>query len=179
MPVPQERQVLVGVYVAAHADALAATLASLFENTPLPFGLRLLPDPADEAEAEALRERFEALPGLVQLPGSVHEGAAACFNRLVAVPADVYVFLESGARVTPGWLELLLAALDADPSHGLAGPSTNRCWNEQAVAPGCGATQEALWNQADALAERFGNACKALEPLHSLSDFCYVVKNEV
>lgn len=179
MPAPQERQILIGVHVAAHADALAATLASLFENTPLPFGLRLLPDPVDEAEAAALQARLDSFPGIEQLPGPVHEGAAACFNRLVGVPADIYVFLENGARVTPGWLELLLAALDADPSHGLAGPSTNRCWNEQAVAPACGATQDALWNQADALAARFGHACITLEPLHSLSDFCYVVKNEV
>lgn len=179
MPAAPERQILIGVYVAAHADALAATLASLFENTPMPFGLRLLPDPADEAEAVALQARFEALPGLEQLRGPVHEGAAECFNRLVGVPADIYVFLENGARVTPGWLELLLAALDADPSHGLAGPSTNRCWNEQAVAPACGEAQDALWNQADALAARFGHACVTLEPLHSLSDFCYVVRNEV
>lgn len=179
MPVPQERQILVGVYVAAHSDALVATLASLFENTPMPFGLRLLPDPADEAEAVLLRERCDALPGIEILSGPVREGAAACFNRLVGVPADVYVFLENGARVTPGWLELLLAALEADSRHGLAGPSTNRGWNEQAVAPGCGATQEALWSQADALAARFGSACTTLEPLHSLSDFCYVVKNEV
>jgi glycosyltransferase involved in cell wall biosynthesis len=179
MPAPHERQVLVGVHVAAHADALAATLASLFENTPMPFGLLLLPDPADEAAAVALQALLDTLPGIAQLPGPVHEGAAACFNRLVGVPADIYVFLENGARVTPGWLELLLAALDADASHGLAGPSTNRCWNEQAVAPACAATQDALWTQADALAAKFGNACVTLEPLHSLSDFCYVVKNEV
>ncbi|WP_411882534.1 glycosyltransferase family 2 protein [Polaromonas sp. YR568] len=179
MPAPQDREILIGVYVAAHAEALAATLASLFENTPMPFGLRLLPDPAGEDQARALQARFAAHPGIAQLPGPVHEGAAACFNRLVGVPADVYVFLENGARVTPGWLELLLAALDADASHGLAGPSTNRGWNEQAAAPACGATQEALWNQADALAARFGNAYTPLEPLHSLSDFCYVVRNEV
>ena len=179
MPGLHERQILVGVYVAAHADALAATLSSLFENTPMPFGLRLLPDPADEAEAVALRAHLDTFPGIEQLPGPVHEGAAACFNRLVGVPADIYVFLENGARATPGWLELLLGALDADPSHGLAGPSTNRGWNEQAVAPACADTQEALWNQADALAARYGNACVTLEPLHSLSDFCYVVRNEV
>src|SRR5690349_8262322 len=174
MPGLHERQILIGVYVAAHADALAATLASVFENTPMAFDLLLLPDPADEAEAVALRAHLDTFPGIGQLPGPVREGAAACFNRLVGVPADIYVFLENGARVTPGWLEFLLAALDADPSHGLAGPSTNRGWNEQAAAPACGQTQDALWNQADALAARYGNACMTLEPLHSLSDFCYV-----
>lgn len=179
MPGLQSRQILIGVYVAAHAEALAATLSSIFENTPIPFGLRLLPDPADEIQAEALRARLHTHPGVEVLPGPVHEGPAACFNRLVSVPADIYVFLENGARVTPGWLELLLAALDADATHGLAGPSTNRGWNEQAVSPACRATQEALWDQADALAARYGNAYAPLEPLHSLSDFCYVVKNEV
>ncbi len=183
MPAAQDRQILIGVHVVAYAQpdaqVLSATLTSIFENTPLPFALRLLPDPADGALAQALQEQLGAYPAIAQLPGPWQQGAAACFNRLVSVPADVYVFLENGARVTPGWLELLLAALDCDPTHGLAGPSTNRGWNEQAVAPLCGTAQESLWDQADALAARFGEACMPLEPLHSLADFCYVVKNEV
>lgn len=179
MPTVPNRQLLIGVYVAADASALTATLSSIFENTPLPFALRLLPDASDAAQAQALQAQLGAYPTLVQLPGPLQQGAAACFNRLLSEPADVYVFLENGARVTPGWLELLLAALDADASHGLAGPSTNRGWNEQAVAPDCGLTQEALWNQADTLLARFGEAWAPLEPLHSLADFCYVVKNEV
>jgi hypothetical protein len=54
--------------------------------------------------------------------------------------ADIVVLLESGSLVGPGWLDRLLAALDADPRPGLAGPSTNLAWNEQGVFPGSGDT---------------------------------------
>ena len=183
MPAAEDRQILIGVHVPGAGDGLAATLSSVFENTPLPFGLRVLLDSAPEsiAQTQALVLRQLRLASLssVQPSSPVQPGAAACFNELVSEPADIYVFLESGARVCPGWLELLLAGLDSDASHGLAGPSTNRGWNEQVVAPGCGATPEALWDQTDALLARYGNACQSLAPLHSLADFCYVVKNEV
>ncbi len=183
MPAAEDRQILIGVHVPGAGDGLAATLSSVFENTPLPFGLRVLLDSAPESLAQVqdlvLRQLRLASLSSVQLTSPVQPGAAACFNELVSEPADIYVFLESGARVCPGWLELLLAGLDSDASHGLAGPSTNRGWNKQVVAPGCGATPEALWDQADALLARYGNACQSLAPLHSLADFCYVVKNEV
>lgn len=179
MTAAQNRQILIGVHVTGAGEGLAATLCSVFENTPLPFGLRILPDGVLASQAPALQQIRLAPVALVQGAFPAQPGAAACFNQLVSEPADIYVFLENGARVCPGWLELILSALDSDASHGLAGPSTNRGWNEQAVAPGCGSTQEALWDQADALLARYGNACVPLAPLHSLADFCYVVKNEV
>ena len=179
MTAAQNRQILIGVHVTGAGEGLAATLCSVFENTPLPFGLRILPDSVLASEAPALQQLRLAPGTLVQGGSPAQPGAAACFNQLVSEPADIYVFLENGARVCPGWLELILAGLDSDASHGLAGPSTNRGWNEQAVASGCGGTQEALWEQADALLARYGNACVPLAPLHSLADFCYVVKNEV
>src|SRR3989344_1448400 len=130
MTAAPDRQILIGVHVTGAGEGPAPPLSSVFENTPLPLRLPVLPDRAAASRA-------------------------------------------------PGGLELLLAALDSDASHGLAGPSTNRGWNEQAVAPNCGSTQEALWDQADALLARYGNAWVPLSPLHSLADFCYVVKNEV
>jgi hypothetical protein len=54
-------------------------------------------------------------------------GPPACLNRLAAATdAPVVMLLESGVLVRPGWLDSLLATLDADPFRGLAGPSTNR-----------------------------------------------------
>jgi len=170
------RQILIGVHAVATVPDLTVTLASIYENTPIAFGVCMLLDGMDVAQAMALRASY---PGISQLPCPPQPGAAACFNQLISEAADVYVFLESGVRVCPGWLQLLLVALDGDASHGLAGPSTNRGWNEQAIAPSCGKSQEALWDQADALLARFGRGCQPLEPLHSLADFCYVVKNEV
>jgi glycosyltransferase involved in cell wall biosynthesis len=179
MPHMDNLQILIGVHVAGHAQVLESTLVSIYENTPLPFTLRLLRDRVDVQQEPLVEEQLSRFPYIVQLPPPERPGAAACFNQLVGESADIYVFLENGVRVCPGWLELLLASLDSDACHGLAGPSTNRCWNEQAVAPACGVTQDALWDQADALLARFGSACVPLEPLHSLADFCYVVKNEV
>src|SRR3990167_3835938 len=179
MTAAPDRQILIGVHVTGAGEGLAATLSIVFENTPLTFGLRILPDSAAASQDPGLLQ-LRLVPGsLGQRPSPAQLGAAACFTQLVSEPADIYVFLENGVRVCPGWLELLLAALDSDASHGLAGPSTNRGWNEQAVAPNCGSTQEALWDQADALLARYGNAWVPLAPLHSLADFCYVVKNEV
>ena len=61
---------------------------------------------------------------LVHLDSAKPLGAATCFNRLIAHDdADVVVFLESGSIVTPEWWQRLWAALQADPAHGLAGPS--------------------------------------------------------
>jgi len=179
MPAAPQRQILIGVHLTGQADGLCATLSSIFENTPLAFEMRLLPDDAPASQAPAVQSLQLAPPALVRLPAPDQPGAAACFNQLISEPADIYVFLENGVQVSPGWLELMLAALDGDARRGLAGPSTNRGWNEQAIAPDCAGRQPALWDQADALQARFGDECASLAPLHSLSDFCYVVKNEV
>jgi glycosyltransferase involved in cell wall biosynthesis len=106
-------------------------------------------------------------------------GVAACFNRLVAsAEADVYVLLENGARGAAGWLERLLGALE-DPKVGLAGPSTNRCWNEQGAFRDAGRAEADILRTGLAAEGRFGQARIPLAPLHSLADFCYAVKREV
>jgi glycosyltransferase involved in cell wall biosynthesis len=138
--------------------------------------LLLLPDGPDEATRAALA----ALRELPQAGTGEPLGPPACFNRLaVSTDADVLVFLESGAIVGPGWLDYLLAALDADPRNGLAGPSTNYAWNEQRIAPCGGSTPAEVAHTAAALARRFGTTWRTLEPLYSLADFCYVVRREV
>src|SRR5207302_11079438 len=85
----------------------------------------------------------------------------------------------SGARVGPRWLEFLLAGLDADPRNGLAGPSTNRCWNEQGAFPRSGTSAAGIAWTAREAARRFGGTTRTLEPLHSLADFCYAVRKDV
>jgi glycosyltransferase involved in cell wall biosynthesis len=172
------KRVCVGVHVHAEPERLSATLASLRVNTVHPVELLLLPDGPDAA-TRAL------LAGLVDLPQDGTDdplGPPACFNRLAAgSDAEILVLLESGALVAPGWLERLLAALDADPRHGLAGPSTNRSWNEQGAFPRAGGTLYELGATARLALERFGSgeAWRTLEPLHSLADFCYLVRREV
>ncbi|MFV8754425.1 glycosyltransferase family 2 protein [Nannocystaceae bacterium ST9] len=137
----------------------------------------MLVDPAvgEEASlAEALAP-CRMIQRAVPAPG----GGAASFNQLIAESADVYVFLENGVRPGPDWLVHLLRALDADPAHGLAGPSTNRCWNEQRVASNPGKSGPDVERQSESLAQRFGASWQSMAPLHSLSDFCLVVRQEV
>ena len=66
-----------------------------------------------------------------------------------------------------------------DPGNGLAGPSTNRAWNEQAVFPHAGGSPAQVAEYAAEAARRFGETARTLEPLHSLADFCYAVRRSV
>jgi glycosyltransferase involved in cell wall biosynthesis len=171
-------RITIGVWIYAEPSSLHRTLDSVQQHTAQPVRLLLLPDGADAPTTAALA-RLRDVP---QLPTEQALGAPACFNRLLSYDqADVVVFLESGSVVTPGWLERLCEALSAHPSHGLAGPSTNRSWNAQRLAgtPGAAASAPSLEAFAAAVARRYHGAYRTLEPLYSLADFCYVVQRRV
>src|SRR5262249_32042326 len=131
------KQVCIGIHVHAEPERLQATLESLRAHTTPTVELLLLPDGPDKATQAALA----TLDNLWQSGTEEPLGPPACFNRLVTFSdAAIFVLLESGALVGPAWLDYLLAALDADPRHGLAGPSTNHAWNEQGIFPRRGGT---------------------------------------
>jgi len=165
------KKISIGIYVDGELERLRWTLASLNANAPHDVELLLLLD------GVALNETTNR----VKLSGtSDARGTAACFNRLVSLTdADILVLLESGVQVAPGWLDRLLAALDADPRNGLAGPSTNNAWNEQGAFPRCSGNTAQIIATANDAAKRFGNEVRTLEPLYSLGDFCYAVRREV
>jgi glycosyltransferase involved in cell wall biosynthesis len=167
-------RISVGIHVQSEPDRLRATLDHLRKATTLPVEIVLLADGPDPA----MHHMLETLRDLRQSPSGESRGAAACFNRLLRTTcAELAIFLEAGALVGPGWLERLLAALQADERHGLAGPSTNRSWNMQAVFTDCAEDHIA---QTAALAEaRFGAAWRTMEPLYCLADFCYAVRRGV
>jgi glycosyltransferase involved in cell wall biosynthesis len=170
------RRVCIGIHVHAEPWQLYTTLESVRANAGRDCELLLLPDGPDEATKVALAK----LNDLPQSGTTEPRGAAACFNRLVTESdAAILVLLESGSIAGPGWLEYLLAALNADPRNGLAGPSTNRAWNEQCVFPhGGGAVAEVARAAQDAT-RRFGAEVLPLGTLYSLADFCYAVRREV
>ncbi len=155
---------------------MLATLRGLRAETPSQVEILLLPDGPDAATIAALDE----LKDFPQSATTEARGAPACFNRLVtSSDANVLVLLESGARVGPGWLSHLLAALDEDERNGLAGPTTNLSWNEQGVYPHAGSATEEIARTARETVARFGDETRTLEPLYSLADFCYAVRREV
>jgi glycosyltransferase involved in cell wall biosynthesis len=138
-------------------------------------GIQATRSEAERASTRAALRR-NTTPGF-ELVDLSRPGALG-FNELLDREADVFVLLEAGALPAPRWLDLLLGALRR-PGCGLAGPSTNRAWNEQACAPNATADMAGLARQAAALAARFGSSARSLEPLYSLGAFCYAVRREV
>lgn len=168
-------RVTIGIHVYEDPEQLRSTIASIRDHTMRDVELRLLPDGPDGPTDVALG----ALYDVPQSATSDPRGAAAAFNRLTAAcEADVVVLLESGCLVAPGWLDPLLGALD-DPGTGLAGPTTNASWNEQAAFPQGGGSATDVVHTAREAAIRFGNQVRTLEPLYSLADFCYAVRRDV
>ena len=167
---------MIGVHAHAEPAHLVETVRSVQAGGGDGAGIVLLPDGPDAALSAALT----AEPALAALPqwGSAEPlGPPACFNRLASrTDAAVVVLVESGTVLGPGCLRLLVAAL-ARPGRSLAGPSTNRSWNEQGAFSGARAPDVA---RTAALARRrFGPAVRSLKPLHSLADFCLAVGRPV
>ncbi len=150
---------------------MRATLESIGANTALPYELLLLGDGPDEPTAELI----SSWPGARKSIWPNPRGMAACLNRLVAeTAAGIVVLVEAGSVCGHRWLDLMADALLASPRHGLAGPSTNLCWNEQRVCSGEGDVRA----RAAKAAAHFGAEVRTLEPLYSLADFCYMVRRE-
>lgn len=172
--------VCIGVHERGDWERLRATLGHVLEHT-LGRNIDLLVL-LDGAEA-GLAERLARYPRVTVSASAHPRGAAACFNRMLRErSADLYVFLESGSLVGPGWLQHLQAALDASPKHGLAGPTTNRAWSKQGQLPGSLAAKANPGNVpqvARELQAREGTPWESLAPLYCLADFCYAVKHAV
>jgi O-antigen biosynthesis protein len=168
----------VGVAVQAGPERLVATVRFLAKYTRPWAQVVLIGDGADTETTQAMT----AVPELAALPRcgwTEPAGMPACFNALVErTSAGTVVLLESGVLVGPRWLELLLGALRR-PGCGLAGPSTNLSWNEQAAFPNARADESAIRRDAAIALRRFGVAARTLDPLYSLADFCYAVRRDV
>jgi glycosyltransferase involved in cell wall biosynthesis len=163
--------------VTVHAEAarLRETLAALEQPSRWARDLLLLGDGPDRDVAQMLA----SLPDIRQSSTSSPAGPPACFNRLARESDDeVVVLLESGAVPTPEALDLLVDVLVRDRRIGLAGPSTNRSWNEQEAFAGAPGGDAILATGREATG-RYGSTVRTLEPLYSLADFCLAVRRDV
>ncbi|MEO8380957.1 MAG: glycosyltransferase [Acidobacteriota bacterium] len=169
-------RVAIGVHVHADPARLQSTLDAIASHTSGEYELVIIPDGAD-AGIQAMLARVSHAR-VLEDDGA--RGGAACLNKLARnSSAAVLVLLESGSLVAPRWLAHLLGALERSPRAGLAGPSTNRIWNEQGAFPNRGGTKEDLASVAAEAERKFGAVARSLAPLYSLGDFCYAVKREV
>ena len=168
-------KICIGIHVTDQAERLHATLESL-QSTVSQAEVILLADGPDARTTETLSK----IRHIAQFGTDERLGAPACFNQLARhSDAGILVLLEAGARVAPRCLDHLIAALDADPANGLAGPSTNLAWNEQAAFSHGGGTPGEVASTGREAERRFGSEWRTLEPLYSLADFCYAVRREV
>ena len=170
------KSISIGIHVYEEPQRLLATLSSLKSNTDRPYELVLLVDGPDTPTRDLIDRLEDTRKSSTLGPN----GAPVCFNRLIAeTDSELVVFLESGALVGPRWLDHILLALEADSRNGLAGPSTNRSWNEQRILRESGDSAAEIERNAANAALRFGGEVRSLEPLYSLADFCYAVRREV
>lgn len=167
--------VLIGIHVAERPHLLDRTLESLRLHAR-DADVVLLPD-AGLASWEGAPQAAIRTP---RLTGKAL-GPAAAFNRLIGHSRHpLVVFLENGVAVGPNWLHYLRQGLDADPRHGLAGPSTNWCWNMQAAVPSDDWISPIQVSAASYRASRqYGRTWRTLGPEHCLADFCYAVRRSV
>ena len=161
----------IGVRVDGDFDRLQVTLDGIARHAPAARILLLVPP-------ELARMPWSAFAP-AQIVTTTRPGGATAFNALLERgTAPVAVFLESGARLSAGALDRLVAAIGGEVA--LAGPSTNLAWNEQHQrdAPAAAADASAIDAYAARVARRYGDAWRELTPLHSLSDFCLVFARE-
>jgi glycosyltransferase involved in cell wall biosynthesis len=168
-------RICVGVYSRSEGARLDATLRSLQTHNEPAFKVILLGDGPDNVTRNSIMQWYHT----EQIISDQPIGPAACFNRLLAREADIFVFLEGGAIVGPGWLPALLAALNSDPRHGIAGPTTNSAWSVQGALRDRGATDRNVDALARSAVREYGSSVRSLVPLYCLGDFCIAIRREV
>jgi glycosyltransferase involved in cell wall biosynthesis len=129
---------------------------------------------AVERSCEYVRLHTDPSAELLRLSST----GALAFDELIEHTAGLVVLLEAGALVGPRWLQLLTTAMHRTGA-GLAGPSTNRAWNEQASVHALGSDLRGIRRDSATALRRFGHAVRTLRPLYSLGDFCYAVRRDV
>src|SRR5690606_18767605 len=158
-----------GIHLEGELDGVEATLAGIAAFDPDARPLLL----ADGLNADALA-RLRELAERRDLPvvELVDAGGAGAFARLCEqVDADCLAFVESGAQFGARAIERLLAVFD-DEAIGMAGPTFDRGWNEQAALR---EWVERPLEQAVAAAEQLDGALDDLAPLYSLATGCLLV----
>ncbi len=100
----------------------------------LPFEVIVVDNDSPDDSATWLREAEASrlLPLTVELNRDNRGFAAANNQAAQHAKGDILVFLNNDCVVTPGWLERLVAHLDADARIGLIGPVTNSGGNGEA-----------------------------------------------
>jgi GT2 family glycosyltransferase/glycosyltransferase involved in cell wall biosynthesis len=117
--------IVVPVYNAVEDTEIC--IERLLTHTPAKPRLIIINDASPDKAVELLLERYAHLPQITVLTNDINLGFTKTVNRgMFEAGTDDVVFLNSDARVTPGWLEGLRAAAASDPLIGTVTPLSDR-----------------------------------------------------
>jgi len=99
---------------------LRAFLPGLVASCPPDAEVIVADSGSDDGSLEFLAQEY---PGLRTIPLGANYGFTGGYNRALAqVEADYFLLINSDIQVAPGWLEPLVAYMDAHPDCGVCGP---------------------------------------------------------
>lgn len=133
---PYRGLVTVVVPVLNQAALTERFVASLYENTKLPFELVLVDNGSGPDIAALARTLAAQHTNFVYVRNEINQGFGyACNQGLAVARGDAVVIINNDVVVPQGWLSRLLAVMQEDPQVGMVGPVTNRCVGVQQIFP--------------------------------------------
>ena len=111
-----------------------ACLESIAAHTPSPHEVIVVDNGSTDGTPEFLKQWQVTHPNCAVIRNETNRGFAAGNNQGLAVAKEeILVLLNNDILVTPGWIEGMTAALDADAGTGLIGPVSNRVSGPQQI----------------------------------------------
>jgi GT2 family glycosyltransferase len=149
-------------------------LHSVFRNTTHPsYEIIVVDNGSTDGTPAWLHGQETGHANLKLILNSENRGFSAANNQAAAAASGEYlVFLNNDTVATPGWIEGLLAHLQADPGIGMVGPVTNATGNEARIP-----ASYTLPSQMEALAAQRAAALAGRRfDMRMLAFFCVMLR---
>jgi GT2 family glycosyltransferase len=156
-------------------DYTRRCLESIAAHTAEPYELVLVDNGSTDGTVAYLREQ----PGATVIENGANLGfGAGCNQGIAAARGDRILLLNNDTIATPGWLDAMHAALDAEPGRGIVGPRSNHVAGRQLVedVPYDVWTLDGLGEFAEAWTGQHAGEGRQLA---RLIGFCLLVRREV
>ena len=153
-----------------------ACLESIAAHTPPPHEVIVVDNASTDGTPEFLKQWRAAHPNCTVIRNETNRGFAGGNNQGLAIAKNEFlVLLNNDTLVTPGWIEGMVAVLEADAGAGLVGPVSNRVSGPQQI-PTHYANDAAMFDFAKSWREQ--NQAQS-QPVNRLVGFCLMFKRAV
>ncbi len=179
---PHQTPVDIFIYIHNSTAGIKECVESVQKNTPLPYQITLVADGSDEETRQYLAGLSDSFPIVWQdrklgYPQALSQGLQVSMTEFA-------VLLNSNIRVTPGWLDGMLACMQSNPKIGLVGPLTNRSIdlvrldNRSTINPArLTLPENSLPNPTGELISRYSR--RIYPPVNKLDDRCLLVRRQM